>query len=372
MPGPGPTLPIFTDDLLADLSRLPGASHSFLKQLSQPDGAPVRELLERTSARVDPSVASRWGDILTSLDNRRFFQGFGEVSAARLLTDAGWAVTGLAPQRGAIEVTRPDGQPLDLLVLGFIRQVRPAPDHAVVARLARALDRAGSQSRLVVLVRRWLPHDFDPEPVRRAVEMWLREVDRGGWDGRYAAYDDEHVSLEFALTREQAREDQGVVAFTLGPFAAHHTLEVVESRMVYELDAWRARGGGRDRPALVCCVSDQPWRINRGYLREVFLGTPDWVTTGADGMRLAFSESYAPALFRDPQYRCVSGVIMAERPAEGPAALRARAWLNPWADQPIDAEELGGLPALRPVEADGDRVVVGWSRPPSAPEARSR
>ncbi len=357
---------LYSEELLAELRRLPGANHSFLKQLAAPEGQPLRAVLEQARAEVGESVAQRWSQVLTSLDNRRFFQGFGETAASRILTAAGWQLRSVQPEGGLLLATDPAGNEVDLLVLSFIHQVRPGPDRAVIERLARSLDRAGSRSRLVVLVRRWLPHDFDPEPVRRAVEMWLREVDRGGWDGRYAAYDDEHVSLEFALTGEQAQGDAGVVAFTLGPFAAHRTLQILESQLIFELDSWRMRGGGQRRPVWVACVADQPWRINRGYQRELFLGKPNWTRVDEAGVTFSFSDDYAPALFRDPQYRCVSGVLMIERPSDDPTGLRARGWMNPWATWPQAAGSLGALPCLVKDGTEDGAAVLRWQEGPQA------
>lgn len=357
---------LFSDALLADLRRLPGAQHSFLKQLAHADGAPVLARLERTQERVGPQVAARWADRLRSLDNRRFFQGFAESAVASLLLDDGWALPTVSQPGHLLAGVSPHGQAVDILVSAFIRQLRPVPDQHVIHRLARAINRAGSRSRLVVLVRRWLPHDFEPEPVRRAVEMWLQEVDRGGWDGRYAAYDDEHISLEFALTREQATPDQGVVAFCIGPFYAHRTLAAVERQLTYELDAWRLQGGGRERPVLACCVADQPWAINRGYLREAFLGKPTWITTGSGPTRFAFRGG-SPSLFGDPQYECVSGVMLVERPVPDPGALSSRTWLNPWADTPLVPASFAHQPVLATVEEpDEETVVLAW-QPPSGP-----
>lgn len=354
---------LFPDALLDDLRRLPGGDHSFLKQLAQPDGVPLRRQLEDIRSRVDPQLGSRWDDRLRSLDNRRFFQGYAEAAVAMLLLGDGWTLQGVRDAGNMLSATSPDGQPVDVLVSAFIRQLRPLPDRQVIARLARAINRAGSRSRLVVLVRRWLPHDFQPEPVRRAVEMWLQEVERGGWDGRYAAYDDDHISLEFALTREEASPTQGVVAFSLGPFFAHHTLAAVEEKVTYELDAWRMGGGGRERPVLVCCVADQPWAINEGYLREAFLGKPTFTTTGDGPTRHGFRGGN-PSLFGDPQYECVGAVTMVERPVGSPTALSARTWLNPWAERSLAPGFFSSQSVLATVEEpDEETVVVAWQPP---------
>lgn len=358
---------LFPDALLEDLRRLSGGDHSFLKQLAHTDGAPLLEQLEDIRSRVDPAIGARWDDRLRSLDNRRFFQGYAEAAVATLLLGDGWTLEGMSEPGNMLAAVSPDGQAVDVLVSAYIRQLRPLPDRAVIQRLAHAINRAGSRSRLVVLVRRWLPHDFQPEPVRRAVEMWLQEVERGGWDGRYAAYDDDHISLEFALTREQAGPTQGVVAFCLGPFYAHHTLAAIERKVTFELDAWRMKGGGRRRPVLVCCVADQPWAINEGYLREAFLGKPTFTTTGQGPARNGFRGGN-PSLFGDPQYECVGAVMMVERPVGAPTALSAKTWLNPWAERTLAPGAFASQSVLATVEEpDEETVVVAWQPPSNVP-----
>jgi hypothetical protein len=350
---------LFPEATLDDLRRVPGSSHCFARQIAEPDGAAIRSWLEEAAALAPASARDRWSEVLTSLDNRRFFQGFAEAAATVQLARAGWQLDGLQWPGPGLVMKHADGRELDVLVLSFIRQVRPGPDAAMVARLHRALDRVGSRSRIAVLVRRWLPHDFDPEPVRRAIDLWLREVDRGGWDGRYAAYDDDHVSLEFALTGEQADEGQGVVAFLLGPFEAQRTLEAIERRMVAELDRARLQAGAPGRGTLVVVVGDQPFRISPGYLRELFFGKPTFQLTDPDrpGLELWYGRRDAPCLFRDPHYDHVAGVLKLERPDPRVADMQAQAWLNPWATPGLSAQDVGA-PAISRERWDGDYAVV--------------
>ncbi len=347
---------LFSEPVLESLRQLPGASHSFARQLAHDDAAPLRALIEDTLARVPEPARGRWGERLTSVDNRVFFQAFAELATARLLLDRGWRLDGFAEPGSALALRAPDGVAWQALAFGFIRQVRPVADAAMTARLARALDRVSSRTRIAVLVRRWLPHDFDPEPIRQAIDLWLAEVDRGTWDGRYAAYEDGAVSLEFALTGE--RTDRGIVAFTLGPFDGQRVLEALERRVVYELDAHRLRGGSG--PLLVSAVADQPWRISRGYLRGLLLGTPRRQVVGEDGVLESLVEpTPAPSLFRDPVYRDLGALLLVERPADDPAALAARSYLHPWARRPLDPAHLPA-PVLGVTRREGEAAVVRW------------
>lgn len=351
---------LFPEALLTDLRRLSGAKYSFARQVADDDGAPVRARLDDIAEHVGPSVRTRWAEALGSLDNRRFFQGFAEASVSGMLSAHGWTVPDLAWPGPGLHLRTPDGRSLHALVLSFIRQVRPEADRAAINRLRAALGRVGARSRVGLVIHRWLPHDFDPEPVRQAVELWLREVERGAWTGRYAAYEDEHISIEFSLTGDNARRGQSILAFALGPFQAHRVLEAVGARMVSELD--RLRLQGNTAPVLVCCVADQPWRLPRGYLRELLYGRPTWQTTAgaAPSLESAFSPSDAPSLYRDPLYRSVSGVLFLERTSESPAEVRGRAYLNPWAETSLAPFDLP-CPTLSLIGHDDDLAIMRWS-----------
>lgn len=351
---------LFPEGLITDLLRLPGARYSFARQVAEADGLEVRELLDTVAGRVGGTVRRRWGELFSSLDNRRFFQGFAEAATASVLMESGWTVPDLAWPGPGLELVSPDGQRFHGLILGFIRQIRPVADRGSIERLKAALSRVSARSRVGLVIQRWLPHDFDPEPVRQAVELWLREVERGTWTGRYAAYEDDYVSLEFALTGETASRGDNVLAFALGPFQAHRVLEAVGARVVQELDRLRLTGRA-DGDVIVSCVSDQPWRLPRGYLRELLYGKPDWQTTsgGAATLESAFEDSDAPSLYRDPLYRNTALTLFVERPDGAPARLRGRAFQNPWSVATVGPDQLP-CPTLAQSRTEDDRAVMRW------------
>lgn len=359
---------IFPDRLVSDIAGVTGAGHSFLRQICAPDGADLRGRLQQLAARLGPPLDTRAGELLASFDNRRFFQGFAELVTVGVLQDAGWRVRVLHTPGPRIEMRSPAGTGVMLSVLAFLHQTRPGGEEETRARLVDALSRVRARDRFMVLIRRWLPHDFDPAPVRRAVEMWLARVARNEWEGRYAAYEDEHVALEFALTRQRVKGQQSPLADVMGPFFAHRTLEAVEPRVVQEVDRHRA-GPLRNRPLLVALVADQPWLLTDGYVRDFLYGRPSLTASGEHGPRVEFNDQSSVSLFRDPLSRDVAGVMFVDRDPFQPVQVRAEALLNPWARDALDAHALACrtfAPALddEPPGGRGPGVVrMHWHRP---------
>ncbi len=333
-------MPLWSERLISELQTLPGADHSYLKQLCAPDGDEVREsLADRVSLLGEP-FALRARDLLHSLDNRRFFQGFAEVGAVSLLHRRGFAIRALRGAGPLIEMAHADGRAFNLAVLAFVHQTRPGGDELTRERLVQALSRVTSRHRFVVLIRRWLPHDFDPEPVRRSLELWLAQVGSGAWEGRYAAYEDEHIALEFCLTGEKVRGGGSPLAFALGPFVAHRAMEVLEPRVVRELDRYNA-AADRTLPLVVAAVSDQPWGINHGYLRDFLYGRPTLTSNEGGSPRFTFGGGGGPCAFRDPLYRNFAGMLMIDRNPTQPLMIRARAHLNPWSPLRLRPTDVG-------------------------------
>ena len=351
---------LFPKSVLDDVRRIPGARHTFLRHAAGGDGQAWRDFVDEEAEAVPEGLCDRWRDLLVSLDNRRFTQAYAELAAASMLRRSGWTAVGVRAPGPMLVFADPDGNEVDVAVLSFARQLRPRADRAVIDRLLRGLDRLNSRSRVAVVVRRWLPHDFDPEPVRRAIDMWLQEVDRGGWEGRYAAYDDESISLEFALTGGRATPERGVVAFSLGPMDALRTLEAVQAGLVTELDRWRhAVRPDPARPLLAVCACTQPWGLPRGYLREMLLGKPVRMTTGPDGFLVHYGIEQSPSLLRDPLQRGVQGIFFVDAPVESPESVAMRGYLNPWARTARDPAHFA-FPTLATSRVADDGPVLRW------------
>lgn len=351
---------LFTPTLADELERCPGASHSFLRQAAGEDGAPLRALVDRTMAEVGAPVAARWAGLLNSLDNRRFFQGFGEIMLASAMLGRGWAIRDLSWPGPGLLLRDRTGIAWHGLVLSFLRPVRPEADRQLIERLRRACNRVSVRRRLGMVVHRWLPEEFDPEPVRRAVDLWLREVDRGAWNGRHAAYEDERISLEFALTGEKVVGDQDIVAFVVGPLLSQPTTELVGGRLVFELDRLRHEDRANTLPVLAACVTNQPWCLSQGFVRELLYGRASWQRTGDNGQEWGLGEDDAPSLYRDPLYSRLSSVVFLDRGSDASPVLGGRAWQNPWALSPIRPDRLP-LRTLSVVGWEEGRAVMRWT-----------
>ncbi len=331
---------LYPTRLVTDLERLPGASHTYLKQVCGPDGSVARDRLRRAVAAGAELHKDRAVELLSSLDNRRFFQGFAEVAALAAVGKSGWTLARLLAPGPRLELNGPGGRPWVLSVLAFLHQIRAGGEESSRAVLQSALATVHGKHRFTVLIRRWLPHDFDAAPVRAAIEAWLGQVAQNRWEGRYAAYDDERISLEFCLTGEKVRKGEPLLALVLGPFLANRTLEAVEPRIVRDLDRHNA-SPLRDTPVLLACVSDQPWELSPGYTRDFLYGRPRAMLGGPEGETTLYSPTGSVAVFRDPTYRNVGGVLLIDRTPSAPASVGVRAWLNPWADRPLKGDDLG-------------------------------
>lgn len=357
---------LFPERLVQQTLRMPGATHSYLKHLCLPEAEGVRRGVESVVQRQPSELAERWTEMLLSLDNRRFFQAFAELGCVASLEVAGWKPLGY--RGGYVEVQHPARGTFNLAVLALLQQRRPGGEEALHARLMDGLGRISARHRFAVLIRRWLPPDLDPEPVRRALELWLAQVAHGQWEGRYATYEDERLSLEFCLTGEATSPGQSPLAFCMGPFHGHRTMEALEPRAIAELDRY-ASSGNRRVPMLLAFVTDQSWLMNDGYLLDFLYGRPDAIRV-EDGVHHDYSGGNAVCVFRDPLYPFVSGVwLMDRQPTLSLEQMRLRVCLNPWAGQPLTANDVafrcfaedsraGTLRSMRWFPGLGNKLVV--------------
>ncbi len=355
---------LFSDRLLEDMRRLSSGQHSFLHQLCGPRYGRHRSAIEALVDGAAPALSERARPMLTSLDNRRFFQAWAELSTAAALGRGRLRVQGLAQPGVYLQAATVGGEAVHVAVISFIHKGRKGPDLATIRRLEAALDRVGSRQRLVVAVHGRLPHDFDVEEVRRAVDTWLGEVERGQWEGRYATFIDETrgIHLEFGLTGRTSRSGPRV-CMSIGPFLAPASLAAAEPRILTELGRY-SMGPHAGTPLLIACVSDQPWSISPGYMRDFLYGLPRSIEGYRDGgqsdIELCYGQRPTPSLFRDPVYADLCGMLWIGRRAEEPAAVQLRAFLNPWARRRLEVDALPGCPALGLHRWQDEQAVLRW------------
>lgn len=356
---------LFSPNMIREIRGLPGARHSFIKQLCAPGTTEERLRFQintglgELTGPLRQSIAER----LSSLDNRRFFQGFAELATARVLQRGAWTLAG--PSSSGFQAVRPSGMPVNVLVLSFVHAGDLGLDRQRVALLEQTLGRVSARTRFVVSVRRWLPNDFQAEPVRQAVELWLREVEAGRWKTRYAAYEDEAVCLEFGLVGElagpvRASGEQAAPLLTLGPFGGATAMAAIESKVILELDRLRMSPEGH-QPVLLSIVGDRPWGIPHNTLQAFFYGKPRWIQTswetGTPSWEACLSREAEPCLYKDPLYQGVLGSLVLHRSAQEHLDVGGAAWSNPFAPVPLSAPEVS-LDSIAAYSTDEERPVL--------------
>jgi len=352
---------LYSDTLLNELAEQQASSDCILGQMAGGAERQVLEHLGRLFDKVASPVQDRWVESLRSTDNRRFFQGFGEAVSAAFLVRSGWEVVDVCSPMPCLIMRHPDGRELRVVTLAFLKTpVTPAEQEAKEL-LARVVNRADSDHRITILVKKWNTHKFDPEPIRRCVDIWLTAIRKGEWQGKYATYEDDYIHLEFALTDEPTQPGQGSVAFLLAPSNGLHTMEVVEGRLVYELDNLFSKAPDGTN-ILVSMATNTAWGLPPGLIRSMFYGRPVWSV--ADGhhenRKYGFKLGDEPALFQVERYKGLGGALVIDRPeGRGPCG---RAYLNPWSNTGLSTEDLSCASfAHQRAEEDGYRVM-GWAQ----------
>lgn len=356
---------LFSDRLVEDMRRLPGGQHSFLHQLCGPRAGRHRSAIDRLVEATAAPLAERVRPLLTSLDNRRFFQGWAELATAACLSRGRLRVHDLVQPGAYMQARTIAGDPVHVGVLSYIHKARPASDRASLERLVAALNRVGSRQRLVVVVHGRLPHDFDTEEIRRAVDTWLGEVERGQWQGRYATFIDDKrgIHLEFGLTGRTSKSGPRV-CMSMGPFTGPASLAAAEPRVLDELERYHL-GPLAGTPLLLVCASDQPWAVTPGYMRDFLYGPPRSMEGYRDGdksdIELCYGSTPAPTIFRDPVYSDLCGMLWLGRRAEDPSTADLRAYLNPWARHAMEPDLLPSCPVLATHRWQDGQPVLRWS-----------
>ena len=75
---------LFSDPFVEKIRAMPQDCSSFLGELCAPPADRVRALLDKALTGLRPELANGISARMSSLDNRRFFQGFAELATAQV------------------------------------------------------------------------------------------------------------------------------------------------------------------------------------------------------------------------------------------------------------------------------------------------
>ncbi len=315
--------------------------------------------------QVEALPASVRNEVLAALseDDRRLW---GQVALAALALARTAELTPtaiLAP--GVIGIEDPLGRGLGLVPMVRAALPHPAGAPEDMSRLVAALDATFGAREYVLYLRRPIPPGVELGPVTRAVHLWLAAIQRGEWQGQHAIYEDESVALELTVTGAIRSERRSGLLFTVGPINALEQLSELDHRVMERLGAFDSSLG--ELPLVVALGSDHRWRLPRGYLQQLLLGTPDGIRTHGD-VEPTYEASFRQngrSMFADPAARTLCAIWWIGPPEPGKAGDRsfvASSWDNPWANRVAPAVDCPRFRVISSTAADGTRrSVMAWA-----------
>lgn len=365
---------LFPETLLSEIqSRGEAVNGSFLVSILVRDEAPIRsfrDAMENWFKQVPPAALNHFQSRLRSVKNEDFFQGFAELAFHELLLRDGLEVKQYpeGPQQPFFLLTSP-GEERDfyLSVASFIPDGHPHYARRVYKNFVDELNRIRHHYRFAVYLRRWLPPDFDPTVVRRALENWFHRLDSDPHGGQYAEYRDGGVHVEFSILSRTPKVTDHLVGFNLTPLETLNTLggfrEVIEA----ETARHRKLGDAR-RPLVVVLFNNDEWQLGQNYLYDFFYGKPkmsfNWATHGGRRENVRdFSSVYAQAVFNSPQGEDLGAVLMCEKIwRESGVDLKLRCLHNPWCRRRLPDRFFNDRTALKPLAGTSpEEMVVRWT-----------
>ena len=168
----------------------------------RPGIEPLSQFEESVRERLELAIGCLPSPVVTFI-HRLFAHedsmgGRAILQALNLASESGWQPVGVWEDR-AIELESGSGERCLLTVLAFGGFEASAGSPNDVERAVDALKGAFGERRFMVAFRRPVPKNYDPEPMARAVSMWLVALQRGEAYGPHAIYEDDDVAVELTL-----------------------------------------------------------------------------------------------------------------------------------------------------------------------------
>ncbi len=361
---------LFSDELREELDQLPRPHPSFLVSLltrEEPAIQTFRGQLEDWWGHVEPDARSFYGDRLVQLENEVFFQAFSELAMHEILRYHDISVGKHASRPGGWMTVRSRNDcEFGLGTVAYLPEVQLRGSSSVYRHLVRELNQIHHHYHFSVYLKKWLPYDFDPRPIKRALQVWLDSLDDGDWQGKYAEYRDDSIHVEFSILDKLNQDRRSLVRFRISPL---HTPEVLESigSCVHQLVTSGDSDAPAGRPLVATVFSNEHWTLPQGFMQDYIYGKPDysfhWTTHNGrrEHVRSYQQASSKYGLFSDSGLSHLSAVVLADKEwARDKVVFSMRVLHNPWAEHPLPLDCFGSFAQFTPIDGDGTTAHLAW------------
>ncbi len=364
---------LFSDELREELAALPRPHPSFLVSLltrEEPAIQAFRSQIVLWWNHLEDEARAAYLDRLRSLENEEFFQAFGELAVHEILRYHDVRVIQYPAQAGGWMTARTGDEnagEFGLGVLSYLPEVQIRGSMSVYRHLVRELNQIHHHYFFSVYLKRWLPYDFDPRPIKRALEVWLDSLDDGSWHGKYAEYRDESIHLEFSILDKLNEDRRNLVRFRISPLRAPDVLERVVGCVDTLIEGLEEDASLTDKPLVATVFSNEDWALPEMFLQDFLYGKADyafnWTTHGGRNERLkAFTQrSSKYGVFSLDKYARLSAIVLADKEWErDKVVFSLRVLHNPWAEVPLPYDYFADFAQYRTIEKDGETAYLCW------------
>ena len=362
---------LFPSELQSELAELPRPHPSFLVSLLTRDEAAIvqfRNQIEQWYGHIGDPARNDFATRLRSLENEVFFQAFGELAVHEILRYHRITVTEYSDVPAGTMKARAGetSDPFGLGVIAYLPEVQIRGSMSVYRHLVRELNQIHHHYYFSVYLKKWLPYDFDPRPIKRALEVWLDSLDDGSWHGKYAEYRDDNIHLEFSILDKLNEDRRDLVRFRISPLRAPEVLDRVGD-CVTTLVNESNDSPLKDLPLVASVFSNEDWALPMSFLHDYIYGKADysfnWTTKGGRSERLkAYQRTSAKyGLFVNEHFDKVSALLLVDKEWErDKVVFSLRVLHNPWAETPLSPEVFRGFAQYRKVDEEDGVSYLGW------------
>ena len=363
---------LYPKELREQLQALPRPHPAFLVSLltrEEPAIQTFRRQLEDWWGHIREPARPAYSERLRSLDNDTFFQSFAEVAVHEIFRYHDIQVSQYPDRSGGTMWAKAgdDASRFGIGVQAYLPEVQIRGSLSVYRHLIRELNQIHHHYYFSVYLKRWLPYDFDPRPIKRALEVWLDSLDDGSWHGKYAEYRDDNIHLEFSILDKLNEDHRELVRFRISPLRTPEVLDRIASAVRDVADEADEDGLG-DVPLVATVFSNEDWALPENFLQDYVYGKADysfqWTTHAGRRERLkAYRRDGAKyGVFCREEMNPVAALVLCDKEWErDKVVFSLRVFHNPWSRVKIPSEYFGDFAQYRPFDIEGDTTYLGWS-----------